>query len=85
VSDLADLNARVKAIETVEVPALSAEIIHNFKKLDCIASYNFYISKEQFEIAWRVGEYPHLIKETMEDTKLQIEMDNAKFQQVLQD
>mmetsp|Transcript_30720 Transcript_30720/g.59916 ORF Transcript_30720/g.59916 Transcript_30720/m.59916 type:complete len:4305 (+) Transcript_30720:116-13030(+) len=85
VEELADLKTRSRQIETQDIPRLQGELANMQANLRILDHFQFDITREEFELSWTVRQYPQNVVDAMEDTKMQIEMDNAKFQKQLQE
>ena len=85
VNELAELKSFSRQVETVEIPKLQKEIDHMQEKIRCLMLFRYPISRADFNLSWNVNRYPLHLMEGMEDTKLQIELDNSHFQKQLQE
>lgn len=84
VEQLAELKTRSVEIENKEVPRLQGEIRAMQETLGVLDSFEYSITREDFNLSWSVVRYPQSVIEAMEETKMQIEFDNARFQKELQ-
>lgn len=85
VADLAELKQLVNAIETTEIPKLQSDLTHMRRNLSALDKFGYEISREDFNLAWSVTSYPVLILRSLDDTKVQMDADNVKFQKELQE
>ena len=85
VAQLAELKAFTKKIEGVEIPKLKSEIESMQAQISTLMSFRYPISRSDFNLSWSVVRYPLHLVEAMEEAKLQLELDNMKFQKQLQD
>lgn len=85
VSDLAELKALVSSIEETEIPHMFREILYMRRNIEALESFQFSLPRENSDLSWGVASYPQLILRALDDTKDQMELDNAKFQKKLQE